>query len=188
MMKKAKKLWLLFITTFTISLTTNGGYAIAATLKEKFVNKYKLIDKNEMMDYISLAQTSPGPIAINVSVMVGYKLSGILGSLVAVIGVIIPPLFIMSIITYLYKYIENNEIIKIFLKGMSFGVCGLLISILIDMFIDTNKEKNIIYYLLMIISFIFVRFTNFSIFFLVIFSILIGYIKSKKMVRRIKHD
>ena len=185
-MKKSKKLWLLFITTLTISATSNGGYAIAANLKEKFVNKYKLINEKEMIDFISLGQTSPGPIAINTSVIVGYKIAGLAGSLIAVLGVILPPLIIMSIITFLYQYIIDNEFVQVFLKGMSCGVCALLLSILIDMFIDVSKEKSIIFYLLIIFSFIFVKFTNISVLILVIISGTVGYIKSKKIIKEVK--
>ena len=70
---KTKKLWQLFSTTFLISASTSGGYAIVGLIKQRFVKEKGWIEEDEMVDLLAIAQSSPGPIAINTSILVGYN-------------------------------------------------------------------------------------------------------------------
>ena len=177
-MSKIKKIYLIFLSTFIISLTANSGYAIIGVLKNRFVNKYEWLNEEEMNDYIALAQSSPGPVAINISTITGYKIAGILGSFAAILGCALPPIIIMIIVTYFYQTIISNNLVKVFLKGMQVGVVALLLDIVFGLFINISKEKDILKYLLIIISFIYVRYSKLSIFYLIIFCIIISLIKS----------
>ena len=85
----------LYLSTFTFG----GGYVIVTLLKEKFVDHYHWIEEDEMLDLVAIAQSSPGAIAVNGAIIVGYKLAGIPGMLVSVIGAIIPPMVILSVIS-----------------------------------------------------------------------------------------
>ena len=185
-MSKLKRLWILFTTTFSISATTNGGYAIVAVMKGRFVEKYKWLSEDEMIDLMSLGQSCPGPIAINTSVLVGYKIAGLAGALVTLFGTVLPPLIIMSIVTFFYQYIAQNEYVKMLMKGMQAGVAALLVSIFIDMFMNIKKQNSIFNFVLAIIAFVFARYTDFSVFYLAIFCSIAGFIKAKHLIREVK--
>ena len=97
MENKKNVLWKLFISTLYLSaFTFGGGYVIVTLMKKKFVDDYHWIGENEMLDLVAIAQSSPGPIAVNGAIVVGYKLAGMPGVLVAIIGTIIPPFLIIS--------------------------------------------------------------------------------------------
>lgn len=176
-MNKRNKLWELFSTTFLISASTSGGYAIVSMMQDKFVNKYHWLQENEMLDLLAIAQSTPGPIAINTSVLVGYKVCGLSGALITMSGTILPPLVIMSIVATGYSFIADNEIIRSFMHGMQAGVAALLVSVSIDLFINLTKLKSILAYILMIISFCIVRFTDISILYIALLCAGAGVIK-----------
>ena len=88
---KKKMLWKIFISTLYLSaFTFGGGYVIVTLMKKKFVDDYHWIEENEMLDLVAIAQSSPGAIAVNGAIVVGYKLAGILGTIVAVNCVVSP--------------------------------------------------------------------------------------------------
>ena len=89
----------LFYTFFKIGLFTfGGGYAMIAQIKEIIVEKKKWINEEELMEIITIAETTPGPIAINMATYIGYKLRKIVGSVFATLGIIIPSFVIIFII------------------------------------------------------------------------------------------
>ena len=141
--EKLRKLWILFVTMLGISATTNGGYAIVAVMRDKFENKYHWLEENELLDLSSIAQSVPGPIAVNGAVLVGYRIGGFPGALAAMAGTILPPLVIMILVCSFYTVICSNETVRYFMKGMQAGVVALLASVTIDLFRKTQKEKNI---------------------------------------------
>ncbi|MDO4940910.1 MAG: chromate transporter [Erysipelotrichaceae bacterium] len=181
-----KKLGILFITTFSISATTNGGYAIVAAMRGKFVEKYHWMSEDEMLDLMSIGQSSPGPIAVNTSVLAGYKIAGMPGALVTLFGTILPPLTIMTIVTIFYEYISSNEYVKIFMHGMQAGVAAMLVSVTIDLFQKVQKEKSIFNYVLMILAFAYVMLTDLSIAYLAIACAVAGIIKVKVLTKEAK--
>ena len=94
----------LFLTFARIGgLTFGGGYVIVTLMKKKFVDEYHWIDEQEMLDFTALAQSCPGAIAVNGAIVVGYKLAGLAGTLVAIIGTIIPPFVIISLISAFFS-------------------------------------------------------------------------------------
>ena len=110
---KKKMLLKLFLSTLYLSaFTFGGGYVIVTLMKKKFVDQYHWIEENEMLDLVAIAQSSPGAIAVNGAIVVGYKLSGILGALVAILGTVLPPFVILSVISVFYKAFRNNWLIS----------------------------------------------------------------------------
>ena len=91
-MKKNWKLYLaLFWETFKISaFTFGGGYVIVSLMKKQFADKRGWIDEKEMLDFTAIAQSSPGSIAVNASILVGYKVGGAFGALVTILGTVLP--------------------------------------------------------------------------------------------------
>ena len=100
MENRAAVLKKLFFSTLTLSaFTFGGGYVIVTLLKKKFVDEYHWIEEDEMLDLVAIAQSAPGAIAVNGAIVVGYKLSGLLGALVAIVATVIPPFLIISLIS-----------------------------------------------------------------------------------------
>ena len=94
----------LFFSTLCLSaFTFGGGYVIVTLLKQKFVDELHWIGDEEMLDLVAIAQSSPGAIAVNGAIVVGYKLAGIPGILVSVLGAIIPPFLILTVISFFYS-------------------------------------------------------------------------------------
>ena len=111
----------LFLSTLYLSaFTFGGGYVIVTLMKTKFVNQYHWIDEEEMLDLVAIAQSSPGAIAVNGAIVVGYKLGGIPGMLLSVLGAIIPPMVILSLISLFYDaFCSNYYIAALFLSVYS---------------------------------------------------------------------
>ena len=106
---KKKVLFHLFISTLYLSaFTFGGGYVIVSLLKKKFVDEYHWIENDEMLDLVAIAQSAPGAIAVNGAIAVGYKLAGIIGAFVAVIGAIIPPFVIITILSMFYEAFRDK--------------------------------------------------------------------------------
>ena len=107
--KNSKTLLKLFWSTLCISaFTFGGGFVIITFMKKKFVDELHWIDEQEMLDFTALAQSSPGAIAVNAAILVGWRVSGFTGMLVAVLGTILPPMVILSIISFFYAVFATN--------------------------------------------------------------------------------
>ena len=90
--------WTLFASTFMLSAVTfGGGYVIVPLLKRKFVDELHWIDEQEMLDMVAIAQSSPGPLAVNASIIIGYRMAGVPGALLTALGTVLPPLVIISV-------------------------------------------------------------------------------------------
>ncbi len=140
-----KKLFTLFFATLKISaFTFGGGFVIIPLLRRKFVEELKWIDEEEMLDLTAVAQSSPGAVAVNASILVGYRVAGFLGAFISVLGTIIPPLFIISVISYFYRAFRDNRFVNVFMAGMLCGVAAVILDVVISMLgiLFKNKEKD----------------------------------------------
>ncbi|MFO3717175.1 chromate transporter [Anaerococcus sp. ENR1011] len=176
-MQKEKNLWDLFKSTLYLSaFTFGGGYVILSLMKETFVEKLGWIDKDEMLDMTAIAQSAPGAVAVNAAVVVGYETLGLAGMLVAILGTIIPPLIIISLISMAYEAFITNQYIALFLKGMQAGVGALIIKVVIDMARDLLKKKAPIIPFIMVISFVLGFFFDINVIYIILSLIVIGMI------------
>ena len=143
MESKSKVLQKLFLSTLYLSaFTFGGGYVIVTLMKKKFVDEYHWIEENEMLDLVAIAQSSPGPIAVNGAIVVGYKLAGMIGVLVSIIGTIIPPFLIISVISVCYQAFRDNFFVSQMLEGMQAGVGAVIASVTYEMGAGVVKEKD----------------------------------------------
>lgn len=119
----------IFLTFFKIgAFTFGGGYAMIPIIQEEVVNKKKWIDENEFLDAIALAQGSPGAMAVNTSIYVGYRLKGLPGALASILGTVLPSfLIILLIAVFFYQYRNNAILDKIFL-GIRPAIVALILS------------------------------------------------------------
>lgn len=140
---KLKVYFLLFRFSFSISaFTFGGGYVVIPMMRKYFVDDLKMISEQELLDMAAIAQSTPGAIAVNIAVLVGYRISGLKGAIVTCIGTILPPLIILSVISFFYQSFRNNTIISSILKGMEAGVAATIVDLLIDMWQGVLKEKT----------------------------------------------
>jgi chromate transporter len=135
----------LFWTTFTLSLFTfGGGFVIVSLMRKKMVDQYGWINDEEMMDFITIAQSSPGPIAVNASLMVGYHLAGIPGALISTLGTILPPMIILTFISIGYQAVAENTWIKAAFHGMRAVVAAIVLQVTWALFKSLAEKKNIL--------------------------------------------
>ena len=148
-------LWKLFVSTLYLSaFTFGGGYVIVTLIKQKFVDELHWIEENEMLDLIAIAQSAPGAIAINGAIVVGYKLAGLLGAIVAIIATIIPPFVIITVISYFYELFRDNFIVSKLLSGMQAGVGAVIASVVWDMGGGVVKQKSAVSDFIMVAAFL----------------------------------
>lgn len=144
----------LFTSTFYLSaFTFGGGYVIIPLMRKKFVSEYHWIDEKEMLDLTAIAQSTPGAIAVNAAILVGYRLAGYIGSMITIIATVLPPLIILSLISVAYTAFINNLIIKYILRGMQAGVAAVIIDVVISMIVSMVKERKVLPIMVMIGAF-----------------------------------
>lgn len=124
----------LFLSTFRLSACTfGGGYVIVPLMKKRFVEDLKWIDEREMLDMLSVSQSSPGPIAVNASLMIGYRMAGVRGALLTALGTVLPPLLIISVISVFYLQFRDNQYISAVMRGMQAGIAAVICNAVIGM-------------------------------------------------------
>lgn len=176
---KRKILWKIFLSTLYLStFTFGGGYVIVTLMKEKFVDQYHWIEENEMLDLVAIAQSAPGAIAVNGAIVVGYKLAGIAGVLTAVLGTILPPFAIISVISAFYQIFRDNFIIRQLLDGMQAGVGAVIASVVWDMAAGITREKEKTSLLIMVAAFLASCVLKVPVIYIVLFCIGLGVIRT----------
>jgi chromate transporter len=174
-LSRKKLFWILFSSTFTLSaFTVGGGYVIVPLMRKTFVEKLKWIEEKDMIDIIAIAQSAPGPIAINTSIHVGYRIAKIPGALVTVLGSVLPPLITLTIISFIYDMIKNNKAVQILFFGMSIGVAIIILDAVISMAKTVFKAKKILLYIIGIGSFVAIYFFKVNIVLIIVISALLG--------------
>lgn len=174
---KGNRLWKLFISNITLStLIFGGGFVIVSFYKKKFVDELNWIDEDEMCDITAIAQSSPGPIVVNASVILGYRIHGVLGSIIALLGAIIPPFVIISLISIFYEEFKSNKIIAIALQIMRAGVAAVILDVVVNLGKDVIKTKNVLYTSVMIVAFIATYFFNIGAIYIIFSCVGIGLI------------
>ena len=145
----------LFTSTFYLSaFTFGGGYVIIPLMRKKFVEQFHWIEEEEMLDLTAIAQSAPGAIAVNASILIGYRLAGFVGAMVTVAGTVLPPLIILSVISLAYVAFQNSLIVALVLRGMQAGVAAVIADVVISMGWDILKKKKILPIFIMFASFL----------------------------------
>lgn len=165
----------LFLSTFKLSACTfGGGFVIVPLMKKRFVEELGWIGEDEMLDLIAIAQSSPGAIAVNASILVGYHVAGFPGAMITVLGTVLPPLIIISIISLFYQAFRDNAIVNMAMAGMLCGVAAVICDVVITMAGSILKKKRILPVLVMLGSFIAVRFFSVNIILIILVCGMIG--------------
>ena len=136
------KLWTLFKSTFMISaFTVGGGFVLIPLMKAKFVDEYHWISDKDSLNLVAIAQSSPGVVAVNASIILGYRMAGMAGMFTALFATVLPPLIILTAISYFYEAFASNYYVKMLLKGMQCGVTAVILKVVIDLLVKQFKKK-----------------------------------------------
>ena len=161
---KVRKYWTLFASTFELSACTfGGGFVIIPLMRRKFVNELHWIDEQEMLDLTAIAQSSPGAIAVNASILVGYHVAGRLGALLTVLGTVIPPLAIISLVSLCYAAVRDSRIVTMIMAGMLAGVGAVICDVVVTMTKGLLKLKRALPLVTLAAAFAAVRFWGVSV-------------------------
>lgn len=174
--KQDKKiLWTLFRSMFILSACTfGGGFVIVSLMKKRFVEELKWLEEDEMLDITAITQSSPGPLPVNASVIIGYRMYGVIGSLVAILGTILPPMIIISIISIFYNEFRTNRYIAIALQVMRAGVAAVIFDVTINLLKNVCATRRFLYIAMMILSFFAVVFFSISAMYIIVICLFIG--------------
>ena len=163
-------LCMLYISTFTFG----GGIVIITFMKRKFVDELHWIDEPEMLDLAALAQSSPGAIAVNAAILVGWRAAGAAGIAAAVIGTILPPMIILSAISFFYAAFAANPYVALTLKGMQAGVAAVILDVVWSLGKNVAKEKKAASFILMAAAFLATFFLKINVIYIILAAAVFG--------------
>ena len=173
--KNLEQLWILFKSMFLLSACTfGGGFVIVSLMKKKFVEELKWLEEDEMLDITAITQSSPGPLPVNASVIIGYRMQGIPGSLAAVLGTILPPMFVISLICVFYTEFRQNLYIAAALQVMRAGVAAVILDVTWNLAKNVWNSHSVFYTSLMVLSFCGAYFFGVSAMIIILICLVIG--------------
>ena len=175
---------LFFSTLYLSAFTFGGGYVIITLLKKKFVDELHWIDEEEMLDLVAIAQSSPGAIAVNGAIAVGYKLAGWAGIVVSVLGAVIPPFVILTVISFFYEAFRSNFVVQNLLRGMTAGVSAVIFSVVWDMGSGIVRSGDRLRILVMAAAFIANYYLKINAVFIILAAAAIGVVRTVLRERR----
>lgn len=155
MKRSAQLYWTLFSSTFFLSaFTFGGGYVIVPLMKKKFADELHWIEEKEILDLTAIAQSSPGPIAVNAAILIGHRIGGYPGALLSVLGAVLPPLIIITLISSAYAAFRDNRIVSACLKGMQSGVAAVITDVVFGLGGKIIRSKSVFQIALMLGAFL----------------------------------
>ena len=165
---------LLWSTLYISAFTFGGGFVIVTFMKRKFVDELHWIDEQEMLDLAALAQSSPGAIAVNAAILVGWRVAGFAGMLVAVTGTILPPMVILTVVSFFYAAFAENRYVALTLRGMQAGVAAVIADVVCSLGHNVLKERSVVHICDMIAAFVAGFFLKINVVYLLLAAALIG--------------
>ena len=172
-MKNDRPLLTLFATMLKIgAFTFGGGYAMISLIEDEFSTRRNYVTHEEMADILALAQSIPGAIAVNASIIIGYRKKGFVGSLAAIFGLALPSFVVLTLITYLYQSFNENPYVAAALRGIRASVVALIFSAFVRLF--SRIKKNAYTLSLLLVSFTVSILFDFNSVYIILAGILIG--------------
>ena len=169
--------WKLFKSTFMISaLTIGGGYVIIPLIKAKFVDEYHWLTDEEALNLVAIAQASPGVVAVNMAVIMGYRLAGWIGLCMTLLATLLPPLVIITAIAFFYKAFISNEYIRWTLKGAQIAATAVILKVAVGLLKNIIVKKEYLSICIAISAFVASYFFSINIMYIVIICAVIGFL------------
>ena len=183
MKEKRSKLWKLFTTFFKIgAFTFGGGYAMIPLIQKEAVEKNGWVTDDDILEIIAIAESTPGPIAINSATFVGYRTCGVLGSMCATLGVVLPSFVIILLISFVLRQFQEIKAVQYAFNGIRAGVLALLFKALWTMY--KKAPKSWASYVVMGASFVLTAIFDINVLFVIIGCAIFGYVTATMMERR----
>jgi chromate transporter len=190
MKEKLKRLFQVFFTFFRIgAFTFGGGYAMIPLIQNEAVEKHHWVTDDDILEIIAIAESTPGPIAINSATFVGYRAAGVLGSVAATLGVVLPSFVVILVLSFVLEAFQEVRAVQYAFFGIRAGVLALLCKALWTMY--KKAPKGWAAYVVMAGAFILTAINKFGIFkinmiFVIIGCAVFGLVTSLLMERRAK--
>lgn len=181
-MKKSVQLFLTFLKIG--AFTFGGGYAMIPLMQKEIVEKRKWITEDDILEIVAIAESTPGPIAINAATFVGFRIYGFFGALFATLGVVIPSFFIILGISFVLKEFQSIKAVSYAFNGIRAGVLALIIKALWSMY--KQCPKNITAYIIMVAAFVLTAFLNMDVLIVIISCAIFGLVSSIVISKEIK--
>ncbi|MED9820635.1 MAG: chromate transporter [Christensenellales bacterium] len=173
--KRGALLLRLFASMLAISACTfGGGFVIVSLMKKKFVDEYGWLSEEEMLDYTALAQSCPGAIAVNAAILTGWRVGGLAGMAAAVLGTVLPPLGILSVISLFYSAFAGNPYVTMLLSGMQAGVAAVLVDVVLSMGRGVLAQRSVLKNVVMAAAFAAVCFFDVNVMWVILGAGLLG--------------
>lgn len=150
--------WKIFVSFFKIGLFTfGGGYAMMPLFRQELIEKHKYITEDELIDYYSIGQCTPGVIAVNVATFTGYKIKGVCGASVATLAIVLPSLIIIMSLAGILNMLTDNKIVEHAFAGIRIGVIALILNEVFNLFKKTitTRMQLVIFGLILVLLFCF---------------------------------
>lgn len=184
-MKQIPKLFSLFFTFLKIGLFTfGGGYAMIPLIQRETVDNKKWINDEDILEIIAIAESTPGPIAINAATFIGYRVGGFFGALAATVGVVLPSFVIITAISFVLAAFQNVVWIRYAFNGIRAGVLALIVKALWSMY--KQSPNGIFAYLIMFGAFVVTAFLPVNVIFVILFCAAAGIVQALIVGRRDK--
>ena len=180
-----KVLWQVFSSFFKIgAFTFGGGYAMIPLIQNEAVEKRHWVTDEDILEVVAIAESTPGPIAINSATFVGYKAAGILGSVCATLGVVLPSFVIILLLSFVLRQFQQVQAVQYAFQGIRAGVLALLVKALWTMY--KKSPKGWASYVVMGASFVLTTIFDINVIFVIIGCAVFGLVTSLQMERRAK--
>ena len=178
-----KKLWSLFCAFFKIgAFTFGGGYAMIPLIQKEAVENKGWVTDDDILEIIAIAESTPGPIAINSATFVGYRAAGVLGSAAATFGVVLPSFVIILLISYILRGFQDIAAVQYAFNGIRAGVLALLFKALWGMY--KKSPKGWAAYVVMAASFVLTAFLDVHVLLVIIGCAVFGLVTATIAERR----
>ena len=185
MKNKWKTLWQVFATFFKIgAFTFGGGYAMIPLIQRETVDNHKWVTEDDILEIIAIAESTPGPIAINSATFVGYRTCGVLGSVAATLGVVLPSFVIIFAISFVLRQFQELKAVQYAFNGIRAGVMALLCKALWGMY--KKNKKNWASYTVMAGSFLLTAIVDVSVLPVLAGCAVFGLVTAKIMERKVQ--
>ena len=183
MKERTKKLWQLFATFFKIgAFTFGGGYAMIPLIQHEAVEKHGWVTDDDILEIIAIAESTPGPIAINSATFVGYRTCGFWGAACATLGVVLPSFAVILLISYVLRQFQDIKAVQYAFNGIRVGVLALLLKALWNMY--KKSPKGWAAYVVMAAAFLLTAILKVNVFIVIVACAVFGLVTASVVERR----
>ena len=178
-------LWQIFLTFFKIgAFTFGGGYAMIPLIQAEAAEKHGWVSEEDILEIVAIAESTPGPIAINAATFVGYRARGITGAVCATLGVVLPSFLMILAISCVLREFQENLYVRYAFRGIRAGVLALIVKAMWGMY--KKCKKNAVSYIVMAAAFVLVALVKVSALPVLALCAVFGIITSVLMERRLE--